>query len=153
MKKMNFTFIDISCWLKTLAMLLAFGLAGAGQVYAQPPQLMVQDASGQEPSGPISRTLPEGACSYQFQWTVFVFDPAGPATANAYITTSTSSTSVNPDASLVLLGRKEEAPTTTQRQPSLPSLRRIGHPPVGSVLNQKLNRHIIGALMSFRNCA
>jgi len=104
MKKMNFTFIDISCWLKTLAMLLAFGLAGAGQVYAQPPQLMVQDASGQEPSGPISRTLPEGACSYQFQWTVFVFDPAGPATANAYITTSTSSTSVNPDASLVLLG-------------------------------------------------
>ncbi|MCB9289979.1 MAG: T9SS type A sorting domain-containing protein [Lewinellaceae bacterium] len=105
MERTNFTFVSTFNWLKALSLLMVFGFAGAHQAYAQ-PQLMVADAAGQVPAPVITKVLPEGQCAYQFQWTVFVFDPANPfaATADAYISTSTTSTSVTPDATLMLMG-------------------------------------------------
>ena len=104
MEKTNFTCVSPFQWVKALAFLLVFGFLGAQQAYAQPPQLVVFDAAGLTPASSITKVLPEGECGYQFQWTVSVFDLSGPATATAYITTSTTSTSVNPDASLMILG-------------------------------------------------
>ncbi|MCB9053545.1 MAG: T9SS type A sorting domain-containing protein [Lewinellaceae bacterium] len=104
MEKTNSTFVSAFTWLKALALLLVFGFAGAQQAYAQPPQLVVFDAGGLPPVSPMTKVLPEGQCGYQFQWTVNVFDLAGPATATAYINTTTVSTSVNPGATLMQLG-------------------------------------------------
>ncbi|MCB0561394.1 MAG: HYR domain-containing protein, partial [Phaeodactylibacter sp.] len=104
MERTNFTFVSTSNWLKTLTLLLVFGFMGVQQAHAQPPQLMVSDAAGLPPASSMTKVLPEGQCAYQFQWSVLVFDLAGQATATAYITTSTTSTSVNPDASLMQLG-------------------------------------------------
>ncbi|MCB0551504.1 MAG: hypothetical protein KDD19_28320, partial [Phaeodactylibacter sp.] len=104
MERTNFTFVSTSNWLKTLALLLVFGFVGAQQAHAQPPQLVVFDAGGLPPAPSITKVLPEGQCGYQFQWTVNVFDLAGPATAVAYINTSTVSTSVTPGATLMQLG-------------------------------------------------
>ncbi|MCB0578615.1 MAG: hypothetical protein KDD10_04820, partial [Phaeodactylibacter sp.] len=101
MERTNFTFVSTSNWLKTLALTLVFGFAGAQMANAQ---IFVFDAGGLPPVSPMTKVLPEGECGYQFQWTVGVSDPAGPATATAYITTSTVSTSVNPGATLMQLG-------------------------------------------------
>ncbi|MCB0580453.1 MAG: hypothetical protein KDD10_14230, partial [Phaeodactylibacter sp.] len=103
MEKTNFTNASPFRWLKFPALLLVFGLLGSLSAYAQ-PQLVVFDAGGLPPSSPMVKVLPEGQCGYQFQWTVAVFDLAGPASATSYISTSTSSTSVNPGASLMQMG-------------------------------------------------
>ncbi|MCO6479317.1 MAG: hypothetical protein J5I94_21970, partial [Phaeodactylibacter sp.] len=104
MERANFTFVSTFQWLKTLALLLAFGFAGAPHAQAQPPELVVFDAGGAPPATTTTVVLPEGECGYQFQWSVNVFDLAGPASVFTSILTNTTSTSVTPGATLMQLG-------------------------------------------------